>query len=1329
MNTFDFLDNLVLPPFSINFNSIQILSWSLNSNNLLFNFVDQLEDIHLFDNLENITSIYHYSIPTVKLAYPEPYIASASLMHNDLWFIHILIYQYWLWFVFIFIIVFFFITFICTVRWCNLRIKPKRETRGVSRSKCGDLITAIVPVSWATSIIINESTDAIDYYDGFGTTELVVGIRAYQWGWEYYYPKDIDLNYNIKNNYSIFIGNSLKYNKSSNNVADVNNFWKFYQNKITDFVITPAHLIILSNDINKIIPLLHTNTIGTSSLSEYSAFRKVRSFSKNSPISHNSLLSFNNLYLNFHSLFHSSKLINDEGFLNVKKHHNYISPYSLSPYNTSFINSKNSEYWLKNTYHYNHLRTLLISTPSANVLNYFTNNFVNNLTLTKFNFNKILNFNNNSDKKSSPYLLYKLINVNFFKKNISLNNNYFFNENDKYFNFNFFNKIISAFSPSQSLLTPEKSLRKWTNLKHNSTQFNYSLNNQIANFFQKIINSNGTLYDDFNYFAKSNWINVSTINNLLNSKLNFESPYSPIPSNKYCYNLSDFDNPKFSQLDDVSLILQGKEDQIPFAFLSAYWNFYWNNASFDLRLHNLLKKSKMLNNFYAPFFHFYYDYDFRNWQNFELLEDFYWEHTFNLFHFDEYLTNKNKFYDFFNFENLNEAFLIKNKIMIFNKKPNQLGDYVFNWNPELIFFNNIFSDDTWSDLKLSHPNVSSLILNSYLLSSIDESFDAQKYFLINSNFLQNNFIKLSLNNFNLNSYINVFNTFRSDFDDSNWFKNEIFKDKNLNINNLLSPIIVLDLNYNLPFQFTNSNGFRFEDNFVLRSSIKNSIVTYNAIQKVFKSRFDEMRSHSNLNNFALSEVNQPYISSPKTPYETLLGKNKFNYFNVNLPKPTPIKNFNTYYSNFNYNNFYFFDFPFLTSLKSDASRFMWFDWFSKWSYVEIQPSSASKYTSNGMPFLNKVFDFTTSQNEILNETETYFNRITRSRKNSLSNYTFSPFFFLKNNKWNPYSLLNEYKTNWSDTLTYLFFNLDKSTWYWTVSSNFEQNNTFVSGFSSANTYAKSSWKNNNPTSSFYYNIATFSDILTKREYVYKIFLNNTNKLINLPVLFINSPNNSTLFDLKTLFNFVDPIMLSNEYSHSIYLSSLQYFNFLVKVSFFNTYKNSISDYIIPNLENFFFSNLDYNFKNSNDILLKNQYRPMRRGINNMIRLQATGAIAMPIEIRLQILASSKDVIHSWAIPSAGVKIDCVPGYSSHKVIIFLVSGIFWGQCMEVCGRYHHWMPIIVYFMKRDLFFLWCTHFVFSSGINSYWNINDRMNGDHVKFVSYDKNQWIDELMS
>lgn len=157
--------------------------------------------VHLYPSLlappldattSSATALFFETIPTVKLMYPEPFIATASSLHYDLWFLHILLYQYWLWFVFIFLIVFFFLMFLATIRWCNPRVKPRLETRGVSRSKCADLITACVPVTWATSIIVNETTDAIDFFDGFGTADIVIGVRAYQWGWEYYYPRDVD---------------------------------------------------------------------------------------------------------------------------------------------------------------------------------------------------------------------------------------------------------------------------------------------------------------------------------------------------------------------------------------------------------------------------------------------------------------------------------------------------------------------------------------------------------------------------------------------------------------------------------------------------------------------------------------------------------------------------------------------------------------------------------------------------------------------------------------------------------------------------------------------------------------------------------------------------------------------------------------------------------------------------------------------------------------------------------------------------------------------------------------------------------------------------------
>jgi hypothetical protein len=179
-----------------------------------------------FDDLDNLSTTQHeFSVPDTKLYYPEPFIASPSFNHEEIWFIHILHYNYWLWFFFISLIMFYFITFINVVRWCNLRVKPKRETRGVSRSKCADLITACVPVSWAISIIISETVDATDYYDGFGTGELVIGIRAYQWGWEYFYPKNIDLNYNLKQSYSTVIGNSIKYSNNNSSSTNSNLLW------------------------------------------------------------------------------------------------------------------------------------------------------------------------------------------------------------------------------------------------------------------------------------------------------------------------------------------------------------------------------------------------------------------------------------------------------------------------------------------------------------------------------------------------------------------------------------------------------------------------------------------------------------------------------------------------------------------------------------------------------------------------------------------------------------------------------------------------------------------------------------------------------------------------------------------------------------------------------------------------------------------------------------------------------------------------------------------------------------------------------------------------
>jgi heme/copper-type cytochrome/quinol oxidase subunit 2 len=155
-----------------------------------------------------------------------------------------------------------------------------------------------------------------------------------------------------------------------------------------------------------------------------------------------------------------------------------------------------------------------------------------------------------------------------------------------------------------------------------------------------------------------------------------------------------------------------------------------------------------------------------------------------------------------------------------------------------------------------------------------------------------------------------------------------------------------------------------------------------------------------------------------------------------------------------------------------------------------------------------------------------------------------------------------------------------------------------------------------------------------------------------------------LIELKELTPFMDAVNISSEGTRELFYHHSSIFNVSLVHDLLSrvNYSTSGLPLNINFITNFLLVYLTgYNNTNniSNDTeLLRNQYRPMTKGVSNMVKLHATGAVAMPIETRLHILASSKDVIHSWAIPSAGIKIDCVPGYSSHRIMIFLVSGIF-----------------------------------------------------------------------
>lgn len=76
-------------------------------------------------------------------------------------------------------------------------------------------------------------------------------------------------------------------------------------------------------------------------------------------------------------------------------------------------------------------------------------------------------------------------------------------------------------------------------------------------------------------------------------------------------------------------------------------------------------------------------------------------------------------------------------------------------------------------------------------------------------------------------------------------------------------------------------------------------------------------------------------------------------------------------------------------------------------------------------------------------------------------------------------------------------------------------------------------------------------------------------------------------------------------------------------------------------------------------------------------LEVDNKVIVPVDTHVRIIATAADVLHSWAVPSLGVKIDCVPGRLNQTSFIALREGIFRGSCSEICGSNHAYMPINV----------------------------------------------------
>ena len=80
-------------------------------------------------------------------------------------------------------------------------------------------------------------------------------------------------------------------------------------------------------------------------------------------------------------------------------------------------------------------------------------------------------------------------------------------------------------------------------------------------------------------------------------------------------------------------------------------------------------------------------------------------------------------------------------------------------------------------------------------------------------------------------------------------------------------------------------------------------------------------------------------------------------------------------------------------------------------------------------------------------------------------------------------------------------------------------------------------------------------------------------------------------------------------------------------------------------------------------------------------LETDNRVNLPSQIPIRILVTRGDVLHAWAMPSLGLKVDAVPGRLNQLRVEINAVGVFYGQCSEICGANHRFIPISVQFLR------------------------------------------------
>lgn len=322
-------------------------------------------------------------------------------------------------------------------------------------------------------------------------------------------------------------------------------------------------------------------------------------------------------------------------------------------------------------------------------------------------------------------------------------------------------------------------------------------------------------------------------------------------------------------------------------------------------------------NFYLPTFYAYADYDFRNDQALDMLEELFWETSYSGYNFYDYMAlaknEKNAISALPNEQKLDGEFRTS---VLGLELSNQT--FTAPLSKDLSLLGDAYTTSLQMEDYVSNPAHQSMIdysLVPALADLGDLDFSATEVKSLECLTNDNAGAVISVFDFNLlpRSYVSVFNNFRSDFDSFS-FQSEGRASPMLSAEELELSNEYVDGSYV-------GTQARLSNPATLRSSVRNSIVNYNAFQKVFKPRFDELRSHTQTTAFAEMSEKQPFLTDSKVPYLNLLGKNRDSFFTTPVYTKSLGANLNPYSGLIDSLNVPMYDFPFLLAKTSDTTRF------------------------------------------------------------------------------------------------------------------------------------------------------------------------------------------------------------------------------------------------------------------------------------------------------------------------------------------------------------------------------------------------------------------------